>query len=126
MEGTSVSNEELETIIIKHSNPEDNHGDFRQKMYRTEQLCSTAKSINMLALQTMIMKILMPHKRNINANGTWQSISKWGKSEGLNREQQTAFEIVAAMYVLSFNDEAMAEAINAENYEKIVKKKKGL
>ena len=39
-------------------------------------------------------------KVNVDANGTWQSISKWGKNEGLNKEQQTAFEILAAKYVI--------------------------
>ena len=65
-------------------------------------------------------------KAIIDANGTWQSISKWGENEGLDGEQQTAFEILAAMYVLSFCDEAKVDITISENYEGLVEKKMGL
>ena len=42
----------------------------------------------------------------IQPNGTWQSIVKWGTSSGLDTEQQVAFEIMVATYVLSFLTEA--------------------
>lgn len=45
-------------------------------------------------------------KKFINANGTWQSIVKWGINAGLDLEQHTAFEILAATFVLTFYDEA--------------------
>jgi hypothetical protein len=48
----------------------------------------------------------------VNANGTWQSISKWGENQGLDQDQQTAFKILAATYVLSFYDDALDETIN--------------
>ncbi len=62
----------------------------------------------------------------INANGTWQSISKWGENEGLDGEQQTAFEILAARYVLSFYEEAISEINNSEDYTVFVDNKQKL
>jgi hypothetical protein len=53
----------------------------------------------------------------INANGTLQSISKWGENNGLNTGQQTAFEILASVYVLSFYDKATAEGMRADTYD---------
>jgi hypothetical protein len=67
-----------------------------------------------------------PEKVIVNANGSWQSISKWGENDGLEGEQQTAFEVLAATYVLSFYDEATPEAANTESYGQFTGKKKGL
>jgi hypothetical protein len=53
-------------------------------------------------------------KEIVNANGTWQSILKWGKNEGLDDDQQKAFEILAATYVLTFSDEAIIDTMNLE------------
>jgi hypothetical protein len=47
-------------------------------------------------------------------NGTWQSIWRWGENEGLDGDQHTAFEILAATYVVSFYDEAIVEATNSK------------
>ncbi len=43
---------------------------------------------------------------HVEANGTWESIVSWGRINNLDAEQQTAFEILAATYVLSFYEEA--------------------
>jgi hypothetical protein len=59
-------------------------------------------------------------------NGTWQSISRWGENEGLDGDQQTAFEIFAVTYVLSFYDEAIVGATNLVTYEEFVERKNGL
>jgi hypothetical protein len=53
-------------------------------------------------------------KESINANGTWQSILRWGKNEVLDDDQQAAFEILAATYVLTFSDEAIIDTTNSE------------
>jgi len=60
----------------------------------------------------------------IHANGSWQSIVAWGKEAGLDSEQQTAFEILAATYVLTFYDEATH--IPIENDEDFKKQKESL
>jgi hypothetical protein len=55
-----------------------------------------------------------------NACGSWQSVVKWGQRAGLDAEQQVAFEILAATYVLTFYDEAehnMADGTIAEFME---------
>jgi hypothetical protein len=59
-------------------------------------------------------------------NGSWQSISRWGENEGLDGDQQTAFEMLATTYVLSFYDEAIVEATNWVTYEEFVERKNGL
>jgi hypothetical protein len=48
----------------------------------------------------------------INANGTWQSILNWGKNEGLDDDQQTAFEVLAAKHVFPFSHEAIIKTAN--------------
>ena len=45
----------------------------------------------------------------IDAIGTWESIHAWGLHADLDPEQMTAFEILAAAYVLTFYDEATGE-----------------
>jgi hypothetical protein len=66
----------------------------------------------------------MPRK---NANGrTWQSIAKWGENNEFNKEQLTAFKTIAAMYVLSFYDEAIVEAITDGSYNEFVEKEEWL
>ena len=131
MEATSVSNAELENVV-EYSNPNENHRDVRQKAYETERFFSSTTNLNTLALRTTITRsqanedINATEKELIDANGTWQSISNWGKNEGLDGEQQTAFEILAATYVLSFYEEAIVETPNSENYEAFVEKKNGL
>jgi hypothetical protein len=41
-----------------------------------------------------------------DACGSWQSIVNWGKRNKLDAEQEVAFEVLTATYVLTFNDEA--------------------
>jgi hypothetical protein len=65
-------------------------------------------------------------KEIINPNGTWQSIQKWGKNEELHDDQQTAFEILAATYVLTFSDEAIIDTTNSETSNAFDVRVKGL
>jgi hypothetical protein len=131
METSSRSNLELETVI-EYSNLSDNHGDSQQQSYPQQRFCSTTNNLNTLAMRTTITRSQANEDPNsverkiVSANGTWQSISKWGENEGLDGEQQTAFEILAATYVLSFYDEAIVEATNAETYLQFTEKKNGL
>jgi hypothetical protein len=41
----------------------------------------------------------------VDATGSWKSILAWGRKANLDPEQQTAFEILAATYVLTFFEE---------------------
>jgi len=131
MEETIASTTELETVI-EFSNDEDNHGDTQQKQYGPERFFSTIKDLNMLSMTTTITRsqandgLSNTENEIINANGTWQSIAKWGENEGLDGEQQTAFEILAATYVLSFYDDAIVEPANTEKYPEFVERRTGL
>ena len=62
-------------------------------------------------------------KTIIDATGTWESIVKWGINAELDAEQHTAFEILAATYVLTFYDEATH---NKSDDKKFRKNKQGL
>ena len=42
----------------------------------------------------------------ITPNGTWESIVAWARNAELDREQEVAFQILAATYVLTFMEEA--------------------
>jgi hypothetical protein len=43
-----------------------------------------------------------------DASGSWNSVVKWGHNAGLDAEQQVAFEVLTATYVLTFYDEAVS------------------
>jgi hypothetical protein len=57
-----------------------------------------------------------------DACGSWQSAVKWGQIAGLNAEQQVAFEILAAIYALTFYDEAEND-LASETEVQFLKKK---
>jgi hypothetical protein len=111
---TALPDWEMETII-EYSDHDETDGDRQQNQYPHKRFGTTSQSLNTLALQTTITRAQANKNSNeteteiINANRTWQSIAKWGKNDGLDKEQQTAIEILAAMYVLSFDDEATLE-----------------
>jgi hypothetical protein len=131
-ESTPEMNTELESVI-EYSNRDDNEGDFRATGYPDDRLVRTTLQLNTLAMQTTISRSQAneedpnaPEKVIILANGSWQSILKWGENDGLDAEQQTAFEIMVAMYVLSFYEEATVLSADTEIYEEFIEKKNGL
>lgn len=58
-----------------------------------------------------------------NANGTCISIKQWGMKNGLDNEQQMAFELIAATFVLSFFDNLEHDIIDITH---LMKKEKEL
>ena len=42
----------------------------------------------------------------VKATGTWESVVAWGINAGLDEEQQIAFQVLVATYVLTFYEEA--------------------
>lgn len=70
-------------------------------------------------------QLSMKEKWNVDATGTWESIVGWGKVNGLDEEQQTAFEVLASTFVLSFhkdkeNNETESETTH-EQFEALCK-----
>ena len=65
-----------------------------------------------------------------NANGTCVSIRQWGINNGLDNEQQMAFELITGTFVLSFFDNLeqdiidMTSLIEEENNLKLMIKQK--
>jgi hypothetical protein len=130
-EESSLSCTELETVI-EFSNSEDTRGKSREKTYAKGRFCPTQHNLNSLAMKTTITRTQANEgtdeveKDLIDATGTWQSILKWGENEGLDDDQQTAFEILAATYVLTFCDEASIGTKNLESSNVFDERKKGL
>ena len=122
-EMTTATKPDLETIIEFSNVDGKKRGNGKDTNAANYRYCQTKKFLNTLALETIITRTQANEdqngtgKKRINANGTWQSIVEWGENDGLDMEQQTAFEILTATYVLSFYDEATTEAIDSDNYE---------
>ena len=125
MEGTAVPKTALEDAIEIRQHTEHYENQY-QTEYTGERFRSKKSQLNTLAMETTISRSQAndnTERTIINANGTWQSISKWGENEGLDGEQQTAFEILAARYVLTFYEEAISETSNSETYAVFVDNK---
>ena len=56
-------------------------------------------------------------KWSVEATGTWQSIIAWARVADLDEEQQTAFEILVAIFVLSFHENKMDDDAASEDLE---------
>jgi hypothetical protein len=98
----------------------------------TETFRPTHQNLNTLALSTTITRTQANEgsdgveKEIISANGTWQSIQKWGENEVLDDGQQTAFGILAPTYVLTFPDEAIIDTMDSETSNAFDVRVKGL
>jgi hypothetical protein len=130
-EETIISDTELQGVI-QECDLKDNSDRPQSMVYPVERFVSTTQNLNTLAMHTIITRSEAnedpntPEKEIVNANGTWQSIAKWGENDGLDNEQQTAFEVLAATFVLSFYDEATVEAVTDQTYNQFVERKNGL
>jgi hypothetical protein len=87
-------------------------------IYGTERYSTKTSTLNRLVMKTFLSTKEMEKKssgststvdnmekvatKQVEAIGTWQSIVAWGRVNGLDCEQQTAFEILTATFVLSF------------------------
>ena len=92
-----------------------------------ERFHTSTSELNTLAMTQFLVQEedSVPNARKIiYANGSWKSVVAWGKEAKLDAEQQTAFEILAATYVLTFYDEAIH--IPTMNDEEFKKQKKSL
>ena len=50
-----------------------------------------------------------------NATGSKKSIVQWGRNDGLDVNQQIAFEILVATYVLTFHEDATGNGMVRNN-----------
>ena len=102
----------LESVIQQHE-PEILNPMQQGGIYYTERFRTTVTELNTLFNQCVItrndetMDEGEPNEKQIvNATGSCESIQAWGENEKLDLEQQTAFEIVTASYILTFYNEA--------------------
>jgi hypothetical protein len=91
-----MTNEQLENVI-EFSNSTEANNKSKKEMYDNERFFASTQELNTLALQTMITRLQAtanpetPKNKIINANGTWQSISKWGQNDGLDDDGGLVF-----------------------------------
>jgi hypothetical protein len=102
---------DLETVFYENDIPstDSNEDDTPLPSCRFKTKVS---ELNTLTMQNFIrrngaeeMEEGSPSNVNVDATGSWKSILAWGKRANLDPEQQTAFEILAATYVLTFFEE---------------------
>lgn len=91
-----------------------------------QRFCTNISTLNKLVIEAFLTKkdivllqsnstgnnlsnLPLCEKWNIEANGTWESIIGWSKVNGLDEDQQTAFEILAATFVLSFHEDKVMD-----------------
>jgi hypothetical protein len=91
---------------------------------------SEYSTLNTLSMQHLLLRREVEgqedrekEKKIVNATGTWQSIVHWGENAKLDAEQQTAFEMLVATYVLTFYDEARADVLDLVDFPR---RKEGL
>ena len=87
---------------------------------------TTTAELNSLAMTRLFDMDPDNNAQKVNANGTWDSIVAFGKISGLDNEQQTAYEILAATYVLTFCDEAQDNLTGHGRIEEFEKQKEEL
>jgi hypothetical protein len=101
-----------------HINTNENNND---SAFSVERFSVNTSKLNQLIFKTFLSRKDMDERRNatsqeekdndaplnqkwkVDATGTWQSIVAWSKVNGLDADQQTAFEILAATFVLTFH-----------------------
>jgi hypothetical protein len=99
--------------VIQHQESEDTNNFAINGNYNTERFCTNVSELNSLYSQRIVRRddatsdiLDINKKRTIKATGSCESIEFWGKNANLDTEQQMAFEILAASYVLTFYKEA--------------------
>jgi hypothetical protein len=104
MEATSV----IEFALDNSAKPP---GKAKGKPYNDERFHTKRSTLNTLAMkQTQVtnnngvQQDSNPGK--IICNGTWSSIVLWGIQAGLDKNQQVAYEILTATFVLTFYEDA--------------------
>jgi hypothetical protein len=68
---------------------------------------TSVTELNTLVYRTLLVAANVNKKNQTkNATGSRELIVKWGKHDGLDKNQQIAFKILAASYVLTFHEDA--------------------
>jgi hypothetical protein len=112
-EESSEVTQDLESVIESRNSKDIRQGNPGKTAEPAERFRPMHQNLNTLALSTTITRTQANEgsdgveKEIISANGTWQSIQKWGENDVLDDDQQIAFEMLAATYVLTFSDEAI-------------------
>jgi hypothetical protein len=77
------------------------------EVYLPNRFVTSVTELNTLVYRTLQVGA-NANKNNLtkNATGSRESIVEWGKKDGLDTNQQIAFEILAATYVLTFHEDA--------------------
>jgi hypothetical protein len=83
-------------------------GRGNEQLEHTQRFVTSTRELNSLSMHQLLRvndnETVSNHE--LNATGTWQSIVMWGTNAGLDDDQQCAFEILVANYVLGFSEDA--------------------
>ena len=115
---------DLEDVIFhtRYNLPPRNEAPVVTARFRT-----STSELNTLAMTKLLHGADdMKNLDRVNANGTWDSIVAYGRLSKLDDEQQIAFEILAATYVLTFYDEAEENLLNNEDKDAFIAQKERL
>jgi len=105
-------------IVLKnvfHHAPNNSKTKKNPKRKSDDRQIANVSELNTLALHAIIPTdshtnegppALLPRTTRPKAAGTWESVVAWGQMARLDAEQQTAFQIMVATFVLSFCQEA--------------------
>lgn len=97
----------------KKQKPKDSQGRFR----------TTTSELNSLAMTRRFTSDSNNNMAEFKADGTWDSIIAFGKIAKLDAEQQIAYEILTATYVLTFYDEAEDNLTTNEEKRQFLQRK---
>lgn len=102
----------MESVVQFHE-PEELYCQNKMSHNTAERYRTTVSELNSLFSKSVVMReedSNDEHEINlkiiIDATGSCESIELWGKNQKLDTEQQTAFEIITACYILTFYNEA--------------------
>jgi hypothetical protein len=130
--------EERESVVMKSvieigSSDHENSENYEEN-HHTSRFKTSIQELNALSMRRWVvqdnemMQSEENHSivRNVNANGSCESIEWWGIKAQLDIEQQTAFEILAACYVLTFFSDASSNTEFEQNNNEFLKQKSNL
>jgi hypothetical protein len=99
---------DMHSVLQFAADPEQVIGRGTEHVEHTQRFLTGTRELNSLSMHQLFRVNDNENVSNIalNATGTWQSIVMWGINAGLDDDQQCAFEILVANYVLSFSEDA--------------------
>ena len=116
----TITNSSIRTEVVLEDVISDPEEQEKKRQQKTKTSYGRFQA-NVSTLNSLVMKRIYTEEGNtggngVDATGTWESIEAWAVSAKLDLEQHTAFEILAATYVLTFFEEAKPDGLGDAEY----------